>query len=132
MKAIIDSIEFQKQYDTKFGVRYQFKVKYNGKIGSFSSKDKEQTLFKVGEENEFTEEERIWNDQVYYNISPIKKTSQSNFTKNLRKEQSRYSGFACSYVKDLIIAGKIDIKDWEKASEKIFDFMVGLDQKLEK
>ena len=35
------------------------------------------------------------------------------------------------YAKDLIISGKIELKDWEAASEKIFKCMVKLDKSLE-
>ena len=131
MKAKIDKVEFNKNVQTKGGEMYSFRITYNNKIGSYLSKNKEQNYFIEGEEVEFTEEEKIWNGQVYYDLKPIRQNKQSNYSRAVKKEQSRYSGFAVSYVKDLIIAGKIEVKDWEKASEKIFNFMVNLDKTLE-
>lgn len=64
-------------------------------------------------------------------MKPVKSAQFSNFGRQLKKEQSRYSGFATSYVKDLIISGHIKIDDWEKASKKIFTFMVELDKTLD-
>lgn len=132
MKAVIESVTFHKEVTTKFGVMYSFKVCYsNGRIGSYLSKTKEQTYFVKDQESEFNEEEKLYNGQVYYNLTPIKQNKQSNYSRQVKKEQSRYSGFAVSYTKDLIIAGKLDLKDWEKTSEKIFNFMVKLDKTLE-
>lgn len=131
MKAIIDSVKFLKEQETKFGLMYKYEVKYNNHVASYLSKDKDQKHFIQGEECEFTEEEKEFNGQIYFNVKPIPKVKQNGYAKAVKKEQSRYSGFAVSYVKDLIIAGKIDIKDWEKASEKIFKFMVDLDKTLD-
>lgn len=132
MKALIESVSFHKEVTTKFGAMYSFKVAYgNGKIGSYLSKTKDQTYFIKDQESEFNEEEKLYNGQVYYNLTPIKQNKQSGYSRQIKKEQSRYSGFAVSYTKDLIIAGKLELKDWEKASEKIFNFMVKLDKTLE-
>jgi len=131
MKAVITKITFVKEYDTKFGKMCQFDVYYDDKKASFSSKTKEQTTFKEGQENEFTEEAKDYNGRIYTTIKPIKQAFNSGYSREVKKEQSKYSGFAVSYVKDLIIAGKVEIKDWEKASEKIFTFMVNLDKSIQ-
>ena len=131
MKAIIKSVEFVKEYETKFGIMFEHRVKYDDKTASYSCKTKEQKVFIVGQEKEFEETQKDYNGTTYYNIKPLTQNNLSGYAKNLKKEQSRYSGFAVSYVKDLIIADKIKIEQWEAASKKIFQFMVDLDKTLE-
>ena len=134
MKAILLTISFDKEVQTKFGLAYNFYVTYQvgeeTRKASFLSKSKDQKTFKAGEENEFTETFRMHNERKYYNIKPIK-SGFSNYAKQQMREQTKYSGFATSYVKDLIIAGKVDIKDWKKASKDIFTFMVELDKSVQ-
>jgi hypothetical protein len=132
MKAVITKITFNKEYETKFGTMNQFDVWYDEKRASFSSKSNPQNVFIEGQENEFTEEPREYNGKTYITIKPIKKQwNNSGYGKAVKKEQSKYSGFAVSYVKDLIIADKLDIKQWKQASKDIFDFMVELDKSIE-
>lgn len=132
MKAIIKEVKFSKEYETKFGTMYLHKVSYDDKVGYYSSKKKDQTYFVSGKEAEFTEEPRTGDKGEYIVIKPVKSGNfQSPAGRTLKKEQSRYSGFAVSYCKDLIVAGKLDIKQWEDASEKIFKFMVDLDKTIE-
>lgn len=131
MKALITNVKFVKEYESKFGLLYLHQVEYEDKKGFYSSKKKDQTYFIDGKEAEFTEEERTKDGKTYFIIKPIRAGGQSNWGRQLKKEQSRYSGFATSYVKDLIISGHIKIEDWEKASKKIFNFMVDLDKNLE-
>jgi len=122
MKAKITSVKYEKEYESKFGILYTFKIGYNDKVAYYSSKTKEQTKFVVDKEAEFTEEEKLGtNDRPYYVIKPITSGgfNNSGYGKAIQKEQSKYSGFAVSYVKDLIIADKIKIEQWESASEKI-------------
>ena len=129
--AIINSVSFVKEYETKFGILYQHKICYNDKVGYYSSKKKEGIEFEQGKEFSFIEEEKQGTNGNYFIVKLMPKSGQSNYVRQVKKEQSRYSGFAVSYVKDLIVAGKIDIKDWQSASEKIFKFMVNLDKTLE-
>ncbi len=132
MKTIIKSINFNKEVETKYGIMFQYYVSYDDKHASFICKTKDKYPFKIDEENEFIETEREYNGKTYYNIKAIQSnTGQSNYGRALKREQSKYSGFGVSYVKDLIIAGKIDIKDWEKASEKIIKFMIEIDKDIE-
>ncbi len=131
MKAVIKKITYSKEVETKFGIMHQFRVDYDDKVGSFLTKKREQTTFKEGEENEFTETPRQYNGKTYYNIKPIKQQGSSNFTRQLKKEQSKYSGFAMSYAKDLVIADKIQMKDLFPAAKKMFDWMVEQDKILQ-
>ena len=138
MKALIKSVKFTKESEGKFGPMFSFKITYTvdgvDKMAYYTAKTKEQKKFIEGQEAEFTEEQKMGTNDTPYNvIKPIQQGGYNNsgFGKALKKEQSKYSGFAVSYVKDLIIAGKIEMKDWEQASEKIFNFMVKLDKSIE-
>ena len=132
MKAVITKVTFKKEYDSKYGKMYGFSIEYDDKSAYYSSKKREQTKFIEGQEVEFTEETRKGDKGEYLVVKPVYEVGNSNFGKQLKREQSKYSGFAVSYVKDLIIADKIDIKDWESASKKICMFMVNLDKDIEK
>lgn len=128
MKAVITLATYNKEITTKFGVMHQHYIEYDGKRATYLSKKIEQTYFVEGQECEFTEELK----GQYLNVKPFRENKgSSNYSRAIKKEQSKYSGFAVSYVKDLIIADKIKIEDWEKASKKIFDFMVNLDKEAE-
>jgi len=136
MKATITSVEFLKEFESKFGTLYSFKVGYkvgdNDLTAFYSSKKKEQNKFIKGQEAEFVEETKQGKNGEYHIIKPMYQgVSGGGYNKQIKKEQSRYSGFAVSYVKDLIVADKIKIEDWEKSSKKIFDIMVALDKTLE-
>lgn len=135
MKAIFKTIVLAKPVETKHGLRYKFDVKYDveGKerIASFLSDKDEQDLFVEGNENEFTETTREYNGRTYYNIAPIKKNGSSNFARKMKNEQSRYSGFAMSYAKDLVVAGKIPISDLYSECDKMHDHMINLDKQLQ-
>lgn len=136
MKAIIKTVTFKKERDTQFGKMYNFEVTYNDKKAIYSSKYKDQKSFVVGQEAEFTEEQRDYTGTdgktfTYTIIKPIKQNRSSNFGKALSKEQSKYSGFAMSYAKDLVIGGRIQLDDMLMWTEIMFGKMVELDKSLE-
>lgn len=136
MKAVITEVVFSKEFDTKFGKLYSFNVKYDNERAVYRSKYKDQKKFISGQETEFTEEDATYKDkngeiQHYKVIKPILQQRQSNFGKALGKEQSRYSGFAVSYAKDLVVNGRIDIKELSEYATVLFDLMVALDKSLE-
>ena len=131
MEALIKSVEYQTEFETKFGILHLHKVTYDDKTAFYSSKSKEQTKFIQGKSAEFEEIEKQGKNGAYLTIKPIFNKGFSGAGRAVKKEQSRYSGFATSYVKDLIIAGKLPLEKWEPASKKIFQFMVDLDKSLE-
>lgn len=131
MKAKITGVEYKKEYTTKFGTMHLFKIEYDGKTGWYSSKSRDQKKFIGGQEAEFTEtvstNER---GDDYITVKPIYATPGGNFVKAVKKEQSKYSGFAMSYAKDLCIAGKIELKQMESVTKRMFQIMVDLDKTL--
>ena len=131
MKAKITNIKYIKDYETKFGIMYSFLVEYDWKKAYYSCKKREQDKFKIGEEAEFVEEEKEGKNGKYLTIKPMQTNAYSPYNKAVKKEQSRYSGFAVSYAKDLCIAGKIEFKDISQYSTVLFNLMVSLDKTLE-
>ena len=136
MKAVIEEVTFSKEIDSKFGKLYSFKVKYDGEVAIYRSKNRDQKNFVPGKEAEFTEEIQSYKDkngveQHYKVIKLINLNKQSNFGKALKKEQSRYSGFAVSYAKDLLVAGRINREELQDMSWILFELMVAMDKTLE-
>jgi hypothetical protein len=131
MKALITDVKFTKEYDSKFGKLYSFKVSYDGRSGYYSSKSKDQTKFVAGQEAEFIEETKTNTNGTYIIVKPPMKNGQSNFGKALNKEKSRYSGFAVSYAKDLVVGGRIQREELAPMAWILFELMVEMDKTLE-
>lgn len=136
MKAIIKNVVFSKEGESKFGKYYSFKVSYNDKVGIYYAKSKDQTDFVKDKEAEFSETESSYrdgqgNEHKYIIIKPPSKNKQSNFGKALKKEQSKYSGFAVSYSKDLVVAGKLELTDLAAHAWTLFELMVEMDKSIE-
>jgi hypothetical protein len=137
MKAIIQEVKFTKEWESKYGKMYNFQVKYDNEVALYSSKYKDQKKFIPGQEAEFTEESKTYtdkngNEKEYKVIKPLMAGNrQSNFGKALNKEKSRYSGFAVSYSKDLVCAGKLPLEDMALHAWTLFELMVEMDKTLE-
>jgi len=133
MKAVITKVTYKDERDGKFGKMYNFEIKYNDKTAYYTSKSKDQKKFIEGQECEFTEESReSKKGNKYFVVKPIyQQTYKSNYGKALQREQSKYSGFACSYAKDLVVADKIDIQNLEAYTKRMFDLMVKLDKSIQ-
>lgn len=135
MKAKIEGVSFEKEYENKHdgSKLYGFKITYsNGKKGFYSSKKRDQNKFVVNEECEFEEISMKSNEKTWVKLKPIYagKPGASNFHRAVKKEQSKYSGFAMSYAKDLVVAGKIDFDDMFKEAEMMIDWMVQKDKEI--
>lgn len=137
MKAIIQEVSFVKEWESQYGKMYNFRVKYDDQVALFSSKYKDQKKFFPGQEAEFTEEVKTYKDKKtgedkdYKVIKFINLNKQSNFGKALNKEKSRYSGFAVSYAKDLLVAGRINKDELADQAWILFELMVTMDKTLE-
>ena len=133
MKAKIDKVIWKKEYDSRFGKLQLFQIGYAGKTAYYSSKSKDQTKFVKGQEAEFTEETRKGQSGDYLVIKPMKQNHYSSPTgKAFQREQTKYSGFAVSYVKDLIIAEKVPLEDWKVLAGEMCEFMFELDKRMTK
>ena len=136
MRAIIQDVQFNKEFDSKFGKMYSFRVKYDDESAIYTSKYKDQKKFIPGEEAEFTEEVKTYADKKgqiheYKVIKPLIQNRQSNFGKALGKEKARYSAMAVSYSKDLVIGGRIQLSDLPDYAWIMFDLMNEMDKTLE-
>lgn len=136
MKTLITDVKFNKEGQNKFGTYYSFKVSYDGKTAFYNSKSKDQKNFVAGQEAEFTEEERTFTKDSgdiakYLIVKPLNQNRQSNFGKALKKEQSRYSGFAVSYAKDLVVAGRLQFDELLPYATVLFNAMVELDKTID-
>lgn len=137
MKAIIQDVTFSKEWKSKYGTMYSFRVKYNDKVALYNSKYKDQKKFIADQEAEFTEETKTYNDKQtgeqknYTVIKPPTQNRQSNFGKALTREKSKYSGFAVSYAKDLVVAGRLPFEDLATEAWILFELMVEMDKTLE-
>jgi len=132
MKSIIKSVEFLEEKNGKYGAEFSFRIKYDDKSAYYVSKKKEQDKFVKGKECEFTEEKRTSKTgNEYYVVKPIyQNTGGSNFARAVKKEQSKYSGFAMSYAKDLVVSGKIEIEQMYSEAQCMMDWMVEQDKLL--
>lgn len=133
MKALITKVTFKEEKQGKFGMQYNFFIQYDNKNAYYTSKSKDQKKFIEGQECEFIEENRVSKAGNPYLVvkPPYQQGNKSYYGKALKKEQSRYAGFAVSYVKDLIVAEKVDLNDWAGMSSMIFEHMVELDKSIE-
>ena len=136
MKAIIEEVTFSKEIDSKFGKLYSFKVKYDGEVAIYRSKNRDQKNFIPGKEAEFTEETQSYKDkngveQHYKVVKLINQNRQSNFGKALQKEQARYSAMCVSYAKDLVIAGRIQLTELQDYSWVMFELIREMDKTLD-
>ena len=137
MKATITDVIYKKEYESKFGTMHQFEIHYDGKRASYSSKSKDQKHFVKGQETEFIEEQKTYVNKegkpTPYTVVKIpQQQRESNFGKALKKEQSKYSGFAVSYAKDLVVGGKLPFEELGDYAWILFDMMVQMDATLEK
>jgi len=131
MKAVIQDVKFISEYESRYGTLYSFKVTYEGREAYYNSKSRDQTKFVTGQEIEFTEETKTGKKGDYLVVKPINPNKQSNYGKALKKEQTRYSGFAVSYAKDLVVAGRLPFDDLTAYSTVLFEHMVELDKSIE-
>jgi hypothetical protein len=136
MKAIVTKVIAKGPSEGKFGTKYDFTIGYkeadgSDRMGYYSSKKAEQNTFIEGKECEFTEEERTSKQgNVYYIVKPMYAQPKSGYGQNVKREQARYSGFAVSYVKDMIVAGHVPPADWHDKSKEVFSWMVAMDKEV--
>ncbi len=100
----------------------------NGDKGFYTSKNEDQKNFIVGSEAEYLIEEKSGkNGNKYFKISlPQKQGFQNGGGGGKYQPQDpkvQMISFAMAYTKDLIVGGKIDIKDLEGSFGRVFDTM---------
>lgn len=134
MEAKITKVKWLKEYSDNYGVKHLFSIGYEGGQGEglYSSQKKEQTYFKVGEVAQFTEEVMTKQDgKQWVKVKPVNtRGGYSSYNREVKKEQSKYSGFAMSYAKDLVVAGCIPFEEMFMHAERMIKWMSESDKKL--
>lgn len=101
----------------------------NGDSGFYTSKNEDQTKFVVGQETEYTIEQKQGKNGFYNKISiPQTETSfqGGGFKgKSAPDPKVQMISFAMSYTKDLIVGGKVPMTDLEKVYNQIHALMTG-------
>ena len=153
MKGSCVKAEWQKECKSKHGGMLHLHSlviiddEMNEVKGFYISKSKDQKKFIEGQDCEYITEKSVGTDGVErVKIKPSKAFEGSSYGRAVKKEQTRYSGFAVSYVKDLVVAGILQVEGSvqspaahndsmmsliKKESEYLFNVMVDLDKTLE-
>lgn len=100
----------------------------NGDKGFFTSKEEDQTYFKLQAEAEYLIEEKSGaNGNKYFKVTKPqsdKPAYSGNNSKQSIDPRAQFIGFSHAYAKDLLMAGKISLADLNKYSEEIFNNML--------
>lgn len=121
--------DFKKEVKIKDQTFFSFTVKFEGDDNSYNylAKDKGDPKFKVGEEQEveITEKSGVnehGDEWKIYNVKPAQKAfNKGGFVKKGKQEYLADAvSISASYAKDLVVAGKIEIKDFTTYWDKIF------------
>lgn len=139
MNVIVKAVTPRPAKDTQWGKSYPYAVEFenDGRTmsGIYYAKTDKQDVFQPDKEIEITAETRTYEKdgqtKSYLVIKPLSARKwNSPGGKAIQKEQSRYSGFAVSYAKDLVVAGKIPLDELKIFATELFDLMVNLDKTL--
>lgn len=99
----------------------------NGDRGFYTSKDEDQKKFVVGVEVEYLIEEKVGSTGTrYFKITLPQSQSFSGgggFPKKSVDPKVQLAGYAASYAKDLIVAGKIDFLKFKETFDIIYNTM---------
>ena len=121
-KSIPRSIIFKKAHSGTNGLFYIFDIKFdNGDGGQFFSKSEDQTIFKEGQETEYTIEKKENGQYVNYSIKPVK--AANGFTPGKGNPQIEHRRVALKCAVDLASSGKLDMKQIIPSAEKFMEFL---------
>lgn len=99
----------------------------NGDKGFYSSKNEDQKKFVVGQETEYLIEEKAGSKGSYYKITLPQSEYQGGggkqFGKPAQDPKIQMIGFAMSYTKDLVVAGKVELQDLATHFDIIYNEM---------
>ncbi len=99
----------------------------DGSKGFFTTKDENQTKFVVGTEVEYVLTETQGKNGKYNKITlPQPAQPQKSFGGGKPQQDPRIQmiGFSASYTKDLIVGGKVDMKEFETTFDRIYKAMI--------
>lgn len=131
-KAKVTIASFKNQWTGKFGLMFDHTIAFdNGDKGVYQSKKKEQDDFVIGAEVNYTIESRLSRSGITdMVIKPERVVSNmrgggDGFRKSFEKNyKADFISFSASYAKDLIVAGKAEIKDFRKVFQAMYSVML--------
>lgn len=100
----------------------------NGDTGQIGSKEKMPARLNPGNELTYTIESTTRGNKIKA-VTPA-----GGFQKGVRQSmdpRAQFIGFSAAYSKDLVVAGKLDVKDMNGAAESIFKNMLKLYQSIQ-
>lgn len=121
-KAKIVKINFLSEWAGPNGKVYYHDIELsNGDKGQIGAKEKLPEKLGVGAELTYTLEETSRGNK-------IKAVNNTSFTgkKVFQDPRANFIAFAHSYVKDLVVAGKMELKDINGGARSMFDNMIKL------
>lgn len=96
----------------------------NGMKGFYTSKNPNQTKFVVGNVADFNIEEKQGSKGVYYKITVPQADGKPFGGKPAIDPKTQMISFSASYTKDIIVAGKAGLQDFEKVFNQIYNVMI--------
>jgi hypothetical protein len=126
MKSLVTKVTRFDKVDSYNNWSYLVEMK-NGDRGYYSTKSPDQNKFIVNQEAEYEIEEKIGkNDKPWWKITAP--SDPKPFVKGGGRPpvdpKVQFIGFSASYSKDLICAGKVEMKDFENTFNKIYALMI--------
>lgn len=119
-KSIVRSAIYQKAFNGKNGEAHIFEIIMdNGDKGQYFSSSKDQSIFKEGQETEYTYEQKINGQYTNYYIKPVK----TGFTPGKGNPAYEHKRTALKCAVDLCAAGKIELKEISKYSDSFMKFL---------
>lgn len=96
----------------------------NGQKGFYTSKNPNQTKFIVGNVADYNIEEKQGSKGTYYKITVPQTEGKSFGGKPQVEPRIQMISFAAAYTKDLVVAGKFGMQDFEKEFNRIYNIMI--------
>lgn len=116
-KAKILECKFVSEWNGPNGIVYYHELKMdNGDKGQIGTKEKHPEKLTTGNELTYTIEETSRGNKI--------KAVSGGFKGKQIDPKTQMVSFSMSYCKDLIVGGKLDIKDLEKGFNRIYDLMI--------
>jgi hypothetical protein len=126
MKSIVTKVTRFDKVDSYNNWSYLVEFK-NGDRGYYSTKSQEQNKFVANQEAEYEIEEKIGkNDKTWWKITvpgekqPFKPGGSG---KPQVEPRIQMISFTASYIKDLVVADKVKMEDFEKQFNRIYSLL---------
>lgn len=123
MKAIVTKVTKMDKRDMYNNTSFKIELD-NGDSGFYTSKNEDQTKFVVGKEAEYNIEKKIGKEGKEYFKITLPQSDKSFGGRPQVDPKTQMISFSMSYCKDLVVAGKVDIKDIGKQFDIIYTLMI--------